>query len=310
MLKMGMYDEINGEQVKCFPWVSFYKDEINYHGGELKCYATGSEVPYKKPHYNYGKNFIILDLNMYRGEPFGEDYNYILHIIVDGKVKNTLTDECANIDWSINNVVVGYRGELINVKTEEEFLQYIKAQREYWAKHDQINERHSQLFKESMEYFHGMPSFGVTDCRIVIFGVIFEKDLGLVFTVIQNSATDNFNLFGVRRSDAGVDHRSLVDKKGLVAFKLDKADVVLAFAEIYDILIGYIDVIFLYGVDENMQSIVPSVGLEGKICAFREGKANNSVGAHLGDYSERKRTDDRLFKGLLGDNLKAQRLVA
>lgn len=153
---MGMYDEINGEQVKCFPWVSFYKDEINYHGGELKYYATGSAVPYKKPHYNYGKNFIILDLNMYRGEPFGEAYNYILHIIVDGKVKNTLTDECANIDWSINNVVVGYRGELINVKNEAEFLQYIKAQREYWAKHDQINERHSQLFKESMEYFHGI----------------------------------------------------------------------------------------------------------------------------------------------------------
>ena len=147
---MGMYDEINGEQVKCFPWVSFYKDEINYHGGELKYYSTDSEVPYKKPHYNYGKNFIILDLNMYRDEPFGEAYNYILHIIVDGKVKDTLTDECANIDWSINNVVVGYRGELINVKNEEEFLQYIKAQREYWSEHDQINERHSQLFKESM----------------------------------------------------------------------------------------------------------------------------------------------------------------
>lgn len=27
---MGMYDNINGEQVKCFPWVSLYKDEITY----------------------------------------------------------------------------------------------------------------------------------------------------------------------------------------------------------------------------------------------------------------------------------------
>ena len=46
-----MYDTINGEQVKCFPWVSIYKDEITYHGGELKYYGIGDDVPYKKPHY-------------------------------------------------------------------------------------------------------------------------------------------------------------------------------------------------------------------------------------------------------------------
>ena len=42
---MGMYDTINGEQVKCFPWVSIYKDEITYHGGELKYYGIGDDVP-------------------------------------------------------------------------------------------------------------------------------------------------------------------------------------------------------------------------------------------------------------------------
>ena len=25
---MGMYDSINGEQVKCFPWAHFYNDDI------------------------------------------------------------------------------------------------------------------------------------------------------------------------------------------------------------------------------------------------------------------------------------------
>ena len=43
---MGMYDTINGEQVKCFPWVSIYKDEITYHGGELKYYGIGDDVPF------------------------------------------------------------------------------------------------------------------------------------------------------------------------------------------------------------------------------------------------------------------------
>ena len=53
---MGMYDAINGEQVKCFNWTSF-NNGIVCHGGDLMYYNTGDEVPYKSPHYNYGKNF-------------------------------------------------------------------------------------------------------------------------------------------------------------------------------------------------------------------------------------------------------------
>ena len=104
---MGMYDTINGEQVKCFPWVSLYKDEITYHGGELKYYGIGDEVPYKKPHYNYGKNFIILDLNRYPESDYCE-YDYIIHVIVDGKVNDTFENKIGSIDWSINENVVGY----------------------------------------------------------------------------------------------------------------------------------------------------------------------------------------------------------
>ena len=75
---MGMYDTINGEQVKCFPWVSFdnFMNSISYHGGDLKSYNTGDEVPYKRPHYNYGKNFIILDLNRFPESDYCE-YDYI-----------------------------------------------------------------------------------------------------------------------------------------------------------------------------------------------------------------------------------------
>ena len=46
---MGMYDTLNGEQVKCFPWFSFYvsamdtKGVVTSHGGDLKYYGNGGE---------------------------------------------------------------------------------------------------------------------------------------------------------------------------------------------------------------------------------------------------------------------------
>ena len=152
---MGMYDEINGEQVKCFPWVSLYKGEISYHGGDLADYGTGDKVPYKKPHYNYGKNFIILDLNRYPDSDYC-DYDYILHVIVDEKIKITFTDEIGYIDWSINETVVGYDGELLNIKSSEDIMNYIEAQRQYWEKYENIHSHWNELFKESMHYFTGI----------------------------------------------------------------------------------------------------------------------------------------------------------
>ena len=105
---MGMYDTINGEQVKCFTWVSLYHDQINYHGGDLKYYGKGSEVPFRKPHYNYGKNFIILDYNRYPDSQY-TDYKFYLHIIEDGKVKKTIKDKLIkSLDWSKYPVVIIY----------------------------------------------------------------------------------------------------------------------------------------------------------------------------------------------------------
>lgn len=152
---MGMYDTINGEQIKCFPWVSLYNNEITYHGGDLKYYGIGDEVPYKKPHYNYGKNFIILDLNRYPESDYCP-YDYIIHVIMDGKVKNTFEDEIGNIDWSINENVVDYYGELLNIKSNEDITNYIAAQRKYWKDREDIRSHWNKLFKESMEYFTGI----------------------------------------------------------------------------------------------------------------------------------------------------------
>lgn len=67
---MGMYDTLNGEQVKCFPWYSFdamplaQAGFINGHGGSLAYYGDGSKIPYRSLAYNYSKNFIILILTL------------------------------------------------------------------------------------------------------------------------------------------------------------------------------------------------------------------------------------------------------
>lgn len=156
---MGMYDTINGEQVKCFPWVSLYNNQISYHGGDLAFYGTGSEVPYKRPHYNYGKNFIILDLNRYIDSDY-VPYDYILHVIVDGKVKETFENEIGNIDWSINENVVGYTGELLNIHSSEELLNYMAAQRKYWSDYENIRNHWDELFLQLSKCMHG---FGLLD---------------------------------------------------------------------------------------------------------------------------------------------------
>ena len=150
---MSMYDSINGEQVRCFPWVSF-RDGIVYHGGSLAYYNTGYEIPYKKPHYNYGENFIVLDLNRHLDNHYA-DYDYILHVIVDGKVKDTFENELGDIDWSINKTVVDYNGELLNIKSSKDLFDYIKAQRECWVKYDEINSHWNELFDEIMPYYKG-----------------------------------------------------------------------------------------------------------------------------------------------------------
>ena len=152
---MGMYDTINGEQVKCFTWVSLYKGKINYHCGHLKYYDTGDEVPYKQPHYNYGKNFIILDLNRYPESDYC-DYDYILHVIVDGKVKDTFIDNIGDIDWSINETVVGYSSELLNIHSSEDVVDYIDAQRKFWIDYENIRSHWNELFKEMMQRSTGL----------------------------------------------------------------------------------------------------------------------------------------------------------
>lgn len=141
---MGMYDTINGEQVKCFPWVSLYKDAITYHGGDLKYYGDGDEVPYRMPHYNYGKNFVIYDLNLWSNN----ENHFTIHVIEDGKVKATYENEMGAINWGKNSYVVSYYGKLLNIHSDDDLISYRKAYRKYIKDCEKINEHRDELFSE------------------------------------------------------------------------------------------------------------------------------------------------------------------
>ena len=119
---MGMYDYLNGEQIKCFYGVVHYKDsldskwEFSHSGGQLRGYVNGSELPLKTFHYNYPKDFLILDEN-----------DGILHTIKDGKLFNTEPLRMVeSIDDNLLKSVYSYHGLELNINSLEELKEYPK----------------------------------------------------------------------------------------------------------------------------------------------------------------------------------------
>lgn len=111
---MGLYDYINGTQVKCF-YDCLYskspkrKSSIYFTHGNLITYNTGESVPYKTMYYNYTPNFIVYD---YRNK------NYPLHIIREGKVyKSVLLADVISEDLLENQMVIDYYGTPLKVAT-------------------------------------------------------------------------------------------------------------------------------------------------------------------------------------------------
>lgn len=123
---MGMYDYINGEQVKVF-YMPIYddRDKDTWHsGGSMREYNNGDSVPLKTLYYNRPKNFIIFDENDYEGNP-------IIHIIKDGKVFGTFRLSEANPSlFDDNELVFNYYGGTIKIKSVQDCYDFIKETKE------------------------------------------------------------------------------------------------------------------------------------------------------------------------------------
>lgn len=153
---MRMYDMINGEAVKCFPIYYMMGEVMTHSGGNLIPYDTGSSVPYKSPYYNYGKNFLVIDIS---GSPeFDDSYDFLIHVITDGLVKETLRDTFKNIDWANNDSVVSYDGEILNVYSERDVSDYIDARKKYWHDIWEARVRLNELRELQFNYFSQIKS--------------------------------------------------------------------------------------------------------------------------------------------------------
>lgn len=141
---MGMYDYINGEQVKIFflPIYDEFTKDTWHSGGSLVDYSNGDSVTTKTLFYKRPKNFIILDENEYEQNP-------ILHIIKESKVHSTISLKDADDSHFFGNeAVLTYYGREINLKTKEDCFNYIKDREISENKYKEITKEHSDVYNK------------------------------------------------------------------------------------------------------------------------------------------------------------------
>ncbi len=162
---MGMYGTLNGEQVKCFPWFSFYvsamdtKGVVTSHGGDLKYYGNGSEIPYRSLAYNYGKNFIIFD---FRPELDSDEAGeWAAHVIENGRLKASFYRKDANDEFekmlkkSTKNI--GYYGDdNFKFKTLEDVNQYAKEANALRCQITDMYKPANAIMREWSKTLHGL----------------------------------------------------------------------------------------------------------------------------------------------------------
>ena len=168
---MGMYDTLNGEQVKCFPWYSFDvmsltpAGSIGGHGGSLKYYGNGSKIPYRSLAYNYGKSFIIFDFNPDLDPNDGS--NWIAHVIQDGLLKASVYKEDAGEEFeemlkrSRKNISYSGGGNF-KFKSIAEINQYAAEADELMKK---INKLHETAGKIMREWFSALQEVRIRNLK-------------------------------------------------------------------------------------------------------------------------------------------------
>lgn len=123
-----MFDSINGYVVECFPIAHCIEGMINYTHGEYRNYEVGSEVPFKRPYYNYGRNFVIVDISHIKSNAM---HSFVIHVIENGRVKATYQNEIGEIQWENVQSVVNYHGKFLNIRSSSELENFIKNFGEY-----------------------------------------------------------------------------------------------------------------------------------------------------------------------------------
>lgn len=154
---MGMYDNIEDYQVKCFYVPMFSKDEypltpssgIYTSGGRLRYFKKGQKVPYKTFYYDYSPNFAIYDYGLF----FEEE---IFIVIKNGKITKIIDDinKVTNDDFKGINNVINYVGSFLNIKNVEDISKYREDFLYYQKLRDEITKKQTEYLNLSFHYMH------------------------------------------------------------------------------------------------------------------------------------------------------------
>lgn len=138
---MGMYDYINGEQVKCFYYPIYCKDGMGqskstwHSGGMLRSFSTGDEVPTETLYYKYPKNFAIIDCDCHFDES-----NSFIHIIINSKVFKTMTlSDLEKRDLVNIETFITYSSSELLINNYEDLHKYLHDSKMYKEKIDNVS---------------------------------------------------------------------------------------------------------------------------------------------------------------------------
>ena len=133
---MGMYDELDGEQVKVFYVPCFYAtsitNKLGYIGGLMRYYNRGDDIEYKTWWYRYPKDFLIVDFDIYGL------VNHLFHLIQNGKYMETYEDP-KNISEDIFPITAVLTfGATFTLESKSELYEYLYESMVAYSKYDDI----------------------------------------------------------------------------------------------------------------------------------------------------------------------------
>lgn len=120
---MGMYDILGKEQVKCFPTVYLFKEEIGISYGNLTSYQKGDRLPLSSFIYEYPQDFFIIDVLD----------KICIHVIKNGKYENTIYEKQILKNLEYKNCF-SYYGEKLNIHSFHKLIEYAETIQLFYEK--------------------------------------------------------------------------------------------------------------------------------------------------------------------------------
>ncbi len=168
---MGMYDTINGEQVKifaiCYPILEENGNiTLGVSGGNLRYFDKGDEVPYKTHYYNIGKNFDIFDMPVFAND----EEQTVIHRIRDGKDIGSIPLEYLRNQDICETAFTRYGNRLVNM-TVEKVSHYLES----LDKKEAARKISNDLFKDYMDAFHDLKDGKITENELENIRLKYEE---------------------------------------------------------------------------------------------------------------------------------------